>query len=218
MGQAAVGQRDPEAIRRDIDSTRAELSSTIDQIEDRVSPSRMASRSGQRMRSRWQRTREAVMGSAQEGRQRMSQTTEAGGQRLDQAEEAVERNVRGNPLAAGLIAFGAGALAASLLPSSRSEQRLAHSVREQAEPVVPKLRGELQSTGREVGQQLSEEARQAAQETAESAKWAAQSTADNAKEAAQATGEHAKEAAQSTGEQAKGAAQQTKQAGQGGGG
>ena len=213
MGEAAVGQRAPEEIRRDIDATRADLSSTIDQIEDRVSPSRIASRSGDRMRTRWQRTREAVMGSAQEGRQRLSQSSGSGGQRMEQAEEAIERNVRGNPLAAGLIAFGAGALAASLLPSSRTEQRLAHSVREQAEPMV---RGELQSTGKEIGQHLSEEAKQAAQETAESAKWAAQTTMEDAKEAASATGDHARNAARSTGEQAKDAAQQTKQAGQSG--
>lgn len=209
MGEAAIGQRSPEDIRRDIHSTRSELSQTIDQIEDRVSPSRMASRSQERMRSRWQRTREAVMGSAEQSRQRLSGSSDAAGQRLDETEERIERSVRGNPLAAGLIAFGAGALAGSLLPSSGTEQRVAHRVREQAEPMV---KSEAQKVGKEVGQHLSEEAKQAAQSTAESAKESARATADTAKGAAQATGEHAKEAAQSTQEQAKGAAQETKQA------
>jgi len=149
------------------------------------------------------------MGSAQHGHQRLSQGTGEAGQRLSDAEDSIERSLRGNPLAAGLIAVGVGALAGSLLPASRTEQRLAHSVREQAEP---RIREELQSTGKELGEHLTEEAKHAAQQTADVAKSAAQSTADSAKDAARSTGEHAKDAARSTGEQAKDAAQQTKEA------
>ena len=135
------------------------------------------------------------MGSAQQGQQRLSQGTGDAGQRLSDAEDSIERSMRGNPLAAGLIAVGVGALAGSLLPASRTEQRLAHSIREQAEPLV---RDELQSTGKELGEHLTEEAKHAAQQTADVARSAAQSTADTAKDAARSTGEQAKDAAQQT--------------------
>ena len=212
MGEATVDQRSPEEIRRDIDATRAELGQTVDQIEDRVSPSKVVGRSQERIqrkvRSRWTQARESVMGSADHGRQQASQRRDAAGDRLNEAEEQVERQVKGNPLAAGLIAFGAGALVSSLLPSSRPEQRLAHTVREQAEPMV---RDQLQTAGKEMGQHLAGDVKDAAKDTALAAAQATAETASTAKDAAKETGQHAKDATKDTGQQAKGAAQQTKQ-------
>ena len=42
-----VAQRNPDAIQREIEQTRAELADTIDAIADRISPRRAASRGAQ---------------------------------------------------------------------------------------------------------------------------------------------------------------------------
>ena len=43
--------RNPDAIQREIEQTRAELADTIDAIADRISPKRAASRSAQAVKS-----------------------------------------------------------------------------------------------------------------------------------------------------------------------
>ena len=50
--------------------------------------------------------------------------------------QAIRRQTRGNPLAAGLIAFGAGWLVSSLLPASRREQELADQAKQVAQEKV----------------------------------------------------------------------------------
>ncbi len=55
---------------------------------------------------------------------------------VQQAPQAIRRQTRGNPLAAGLIAFGAGWLVSSLLPASRREQELADQAKQVAQEKV----------------------------------------------------------------------------------
>jgi hypothetical protein len=43
--------RDPDAIQREIEQTRAELADTIDAIADRVSPKRAAARGGRAVKT-----------------------------------------------------------------------------------------------------------------------------------------------------------------------
>ena len=50
MGQNGQ-QRDPDAIQKEIEQTRAELAETIDAIADRISPKRAAARSAQAVKS-----------------------------------------------------------------------------------------------------------------------------------------------------------------------
>ena len=56
---------------------------------------------------------------------------------VQEAPQAIRRQTRGNPLAAGLIAFGAGWLVSSLLPASRREQELADQAKQVAQEKVP---------------------------------------------------------------------------------
>jgi hypothetical protein len=93
----------PEVIRTQIASTREDLAHDIDRLADRTSPRRI-------VRRRWDSMRERVMGAPRE-----VTTT------VREAPEAVARTTQGNPVAAGLIAFGAGLLAASLLPETDAE-------------------------------------------------------------------------------------------------
>ena len=44
----------------------------------------------------------------------------------------IRQKSEGNPLAAGLIAFGVGWLASSLIPATRREQQVASQVKEKA--------------------------------------------------------------------------------------
>ncbi len=57
--------------------------------------------------------------------------------------QAAWRQAQGNPLAAGLIAFGQGWLVSSLLPPSRKERELAsqatNAVSQQVQPLAPQL-------------------------------------------------------------------------------
>jgi hypothetical protein len=46
-----AGSRDPDAIARDIEQTRAELAATIEAIANRVSPKRVAERGAQALSS-----------------------------------------------------------------------------------------------------------------------------------------------------------------------
>jgi hypothetical protein len=55
---------------------------------------------------------------------------------VDKIRGAVGGQTQGNPLAAGLIAFGVGWLAASLIPASRPEQQAAAKAKEHASVVT----------------------------------------------------------------------------------
>ena len=57
----------PQQIRQEIEQTRADLSITLDEIGDRVSPGRIVQRRKDRVRGRWDDLRTRVMGSAPVG-------------------------------------------------------------------------------------------------------------------------------------------------------
>lgn len=97
------------------------------------------------------------------GRSRVSEASDRATERLSQAGHAVaaspeiaRRRTRGNPLAAGLVAFGGGILLGSALPSSRAEREALH----RAEPALDKARDELRDTGRELANDMKESAQE----------------------------------------------------------
>ena len=51
------------------------------------------------------------------------------------APAAVRKQAPGNPLAAGLVAFGAGLVGAALIPASEKEQQAAIAVMDKAQPL-----------------------------------------------------------------------------------
>lgn len=93
---------------------------------------------------------------------------------VQHAPAEIRRRTRGNPLAAGLVAFGAGMLLGSLAPSSRAEQHAAHQVKKSAAPLVD----EAKSAAMDMREQLEPEVREAA---------------DSVKQTAVEGGEHLKE-------------------------
>lgn len=77
---------------------------------------------------------------------------------VQHAPAEIRRRTRGNPLAAGLVAFGAGMLLGSLAPSTRAEQRAAHEVKKSAGPLVD----EAKHAAMDLREQLEPEVRDAA--------------------------------------------------------
>jgi len=57
------------------------------------------------------------------------------GDTVSNAPAVARRKAQGNPLAAGLVAFGAGLLISSLIPASTKERELADTVKDKAEPL-----------------------------------------------------------------------------------
>lgn len=121
--------------------------------------------------------RDKASASAQAGKQAAGGAKDAVGT----APDAVRQQTQGNPLAAGLVAFGIGMVISSVLPPSAAEQQLASRAEEQAK--------DLAEPAKQAGQQLGQDLKPAAQDAVEQVKSTAQ-------DAAQQTTEQAKSAAQ----------------------
>lgn len=170
---------EPEDIRTDIERTREDLSRDVDALSEKVSPASATRRQVERMRHRMSSITGRVMGSAEESRQSAGaalgsaregarDTMAAVGDKITTAPETVRASTQGNPIAAGLVAFGAGLLAASLMPSSRPEQEAAARVRSAAAPLVDDVKETASSAAQNL-QGSAKEGMQAVQETAQDA-------------------------------------------------
>ena len=82
----------------------------------------------------------------------------------DTAQDAAgstQAKVEGAPIAAGLVAFGAGVVLASLIPASDQEARAAAKVLDTAEEKGGPLLDEVKSVGREVAHDVADKASEA---------------------------------------------------------
>ena len=134
-------------MRVEIEQKRSDLSYDIEAIEDRVSPSRVARRRTDAVKSRFSGARDAVMG-------RVDDTTDTARSLADSASDApheVTRATRGNPIAAGVVAFGLGMLTAAILPETPAEKQLADSMR----PQIDRAKDSLASTLRDDAQEVA---------------------------------------------------------------
>jgi gas vesicle protein len=208
---------DPEVIRQQIEDTRRELSYDVDALNEKVNPARVVDRRVTAAKGRMTNLKEKVMGSAQgTTSQAHGMASNAAGSvqgaassaadsvsnaastavgAVQQAPDTVVRQTQGNPLAAGLIAFGVGWLVSSLLPASEKEKQLA----QQAESAV-----------KEHKDTLLEPAKQAAQEIGDQLKPAAQQAVDSVKSTAQDAATTVTEEGKSAAQDVQGQAQQSK--------
>lgn len=202
----------PEEIRTDIEQTRNDLGRDVDALAEKVDPSKAVERQRDRLRDRMRNVRESVMGTpddstsqeagsgalnrageraqdlAHEATDQLSEFGDQASQAVQNIPEKVSSGTRGNPLAAGLIALGAGWLAASLIPSSRMEQAAADTVKDRAEPLVE----EAKSAAQEAGERLKPEA----QEAAEAVKNTASQGIENVKDEGQGQAQDIKDDSQ----------------------
>jgi gas vesicle protein len=171
---------DPEQIRRDIERTRTELSDNVNALGDKVNPGSIAKRQVGRVRGAATSVKDAVMGSASDAADTGQQVATTMGDAVSNAPNAVARKAQGSPIAAGLIAFGAGLLVSSILPASRVEQQAAEKMKDTAQPMVD----DITDTAKEVAGNLKEPAQQAMEEVKSTATDAAATVKDEATSAA----------------------------------
>jgi gas vesicle protein len=153
---------DPEAIRQEIEETRSNLSNDVDALADKVSPSSIAQRQTEKVKGMARKVKDSVMGAADDARSHVSDAASTVGDKASHLGDAPQRAVnkaKGNPVAVGLIAFGAGLLAASLIPASEKEKELAQTAKEKAAPLVD----DLKETAKGVAEDLKEPAKDAAE-------------------------------------------------------
>ncbi|OXM61427.1 DUF3618 domain-containing protein [Amycolatopsis vastitatis] len=183
---------EPERIRREIEGTQRNLSTDVNALTEKVTPGRIVERRVGRMRTAFGTARDRVMGTATDtastAGDKVGSVASAAGDKVSDAADAVSdapasirRGTQGNPLAAGLIAFGAGWLVSSLLPASEPERRLAGQATDLArEHVAPAA----QHAAEELKENLREPAQQAADSVKSEAADAASTVKDEARSAA----------------------------------
>lgn len=168
----------PEEIRARIDRSRNEVSGDVDALAEKVSPSSMVDRQTTRAKAAIDDVKERLFGS--EASSADSGAVGRAGEGAHDAAESIARTAKGNPLAIGLIAFGVGALIASLIPASAPEKQAAAKVKEAAEPLMD----EAKEAVKEAGERLKEPAAEAVQSVRETATDAGTRVSDEAQAAA----------------------------------
>ena len=199
----------PDAIRQDIEATRARLGTNVDAVADKVTPSNIVHRQTDKLKDAVTGVKEKVMGAADTATTKVHDKTSAGaghttnalhstgeslhgakdtaaaklsdaGTAISQAPDQVKAKTQGNPLAAGLIAFGAGLLVSSLIPPSQKEREAANQVKTAAQP----LAGKVTEAAKDVVQDLKEPAQEAVQNVKATATDAAQNVKTEGQQAA----------------------------------
>jgi hypothetical protein len=116
------------------------------------------------------------------------------------APQAIRRQTQGNPLAAGIVAFGAGLLVASLLPPTEAEQQLSQSVTDQLEP----LKDQAHQAMQEVKEGVTEAASNATEQVKIEAEQAAAVVKDRARTATDEVKSQAQRSAAAVRQESKG--------------
>jgi hypothetical protein len=197
---------DPDDIRREIEATRAELAQDVDRLADRTSPKRVARRGIDRIGDKVSGIKETVMGASSSTGGSVKETAQQAGDKVQatasdaadsvkgaasSAADTVRRSpdlmkarARGNPIAVGLIAFGAGLLVATLLPETDAERQAGQKLADRGGDLVDQYREPVMDAVNQIKQDATESAKQSAAEVKDTAQQAAQATAQSAKESA----------------------------------
>ncbi|MFI1988975.1 DUF3618 domain-containing protein [Actinoplanes sp. NPDC020271] len=204
---------EPDRLRNDIERTRASLTRDVDLLAEKTSPKRVAAR-------RWTAVKEKVMGSADHARHAVSDTTSSASGTLHEAAGTVQekasqlgntvsekthdaagavksaprmvaQQTAGSPIAAGVIAFGVGMLAAGLLPVTEVERRAGAQLKENSGDLTDKVK----EVAAEVKDELTGTVQHAAQEVKGTAQEAVQATKEQAQDSAHRAKEQTRQAA-----------------------
>lgn len=193
---------EPDRLRQQIESTRVSLTRDVDMLAEKTSPAKVAQR-------RWTSVKEKVMGSSDHAKHaagdtasqvsdKASQVGDVAGEKAHQAADAVRNAPRavasqaqGNPLAAGIIAFGVGLLASTLIPVTDAERRAGQQLKdhsgdltEKVKDVANEMKDDLSGPVQDAAGQVRQTAQEAVQTTRETARSDAQDVRQQAKQAA----------------------------------
>ena len=197
---------DPDVIRADIERTRSELSRDVNALGESVTPGHMARKGADKVKDRAAGLKDQIMGSASDAGHATSDSASSMassvGDTAHGAASTVKRQARGNPLAAGLVALGAGWLLGSLLPASSKETEMAEAVKDRAAPVLDEAQSTVKQMAQEGAEHLKEPAQEAVQAVKDHAQDSAQTVKQEGQSAAQDVGESARSHAQEAGSSA----------------
>lgn len=220
---------DPHQIRTEIDQTQQELSADVDALTEKLSPPRIMERRVRHTRMAMTNMKDKIMGSTAQGASNAWETASSGASGMGDtisskasaardtatatvssasdaarsAPDLIRRRAEGNPLAVGLIAFGAGWLLSSLLPASAPEQQVANQVKDLATDKGGPLADQLSEAGQQVIGQLRESAQHHTESVKDTAADAASTVADTAQSAASRVSGQAQQATSTVTEQAR---------------
>jgi gas vesicle protein len=186
--------KDSDQLREEIAATRTDLSSNVNALADSVKPGNVARRQVDKVRDAAITTKDKIMGSVPDlysakqsagstvgdAKASVGSAASSAGDAVAGSPELVRSKTQGNPLAAGIIAFGAGLLVASLIPASEREQQAAAGLKENVEP----LKDEVTAAAKQVAEHLREPAQDAVASVKQTATDAVQNTKDEGSSAA----------------------------------
>jgi len=221
-----VGE-ESDQLRREIEETRDRLGTDVDALTEKVSPKKVVGRQVDKAKGGITGLKEKVMGKTSDvtsstgqgfssaassvsdtassaassvtGAASSAASTVAG--TASSAASATRRQAEGNPLAAGLIAFGIGWLVSSILPASDKEKELASRVKDQAQPALQPVAEKAQQALSEVKDNLQEPAQQAVESVKSTAQDAASTVQDHARSKASDVKDDAVDAGQTVRQQ-----------------
>ncbi len=199
--------QEPDQLRQDIENTRAKMTRDVDLLAEKTSPTKVAQR-------RWNSVKEKVMGSTDHARHAASDTGSSAvstvqdkasqlgdvasekahdaADAVRNAPQAVAAQTQGNPLAAGIIAFGVGMLAATLIPVTDVEKRAGQQLKDNSGDLTDKvkdiatdMKDDLSGTVQHAVGEVKATATDAAQTTKDQAQSSAQDVKDQTQQAAQ---------------------------------
>ncbi|MEO6511732.1 MAG: DUF3618 domain-containing protein [Nocardioides sp.] len=171
-----------DELTTDIADTRQALASDLDALQDRVSPSAVIERRKAAVRGRFGSTKDRVMGSSQTsgGSSGVAGLTSSARDTAGGVANTVEDKVDGSPLAAGLVAFGLGAVIAGLMPATEKETQAAQALKDAAQEHGQPVIDSAKEAAREVGDTLKESGAQAVAEVKDTAQESAARVQDQA--------------------------------------
>jgi len=193
----SITSNDPDEIRRQIDETRADLSANVDALGESVRPGNVAKRQVDKVKGGITDLKDKVMGEADNAGSNLSDSVGSAKDAVASAPSMATRKTRGNPWAAGLIAFGAGMLLSSLIPATDVEKEAAASLKDKAEPLTEQAK----EAAKDLAQSVKEPAQQAVQQVRDRATDAADTVKGEASQQASDVASSSKDAAQQVKEQ-----------------
>jgi hypothetical protein len=175
----------PDQLAHDIDQTRGSLRNNVDQLRSTTSPSTFLGRRVDKIKDSASSAKERLMGSASASGDKASSAASSAKGAMSSVKDAstpsaVRAKTEGNPLAAGLIAFGVGWMLSALVPATGVERDAAQQLEDNAGPIVEPLKQSAQ----EVTENLQEPVQQSMNELKSTATDAANKTTEHAKSAA----------------------------------
>lgn len=181
-----------EELSSEIAETRTSLASDLDALHDRVSPSAIVERRKSAAKGKVRQVRQRVMGTAHDARNTTADGMSSVGESAQGAVGAAQEKYDGAPLAAGLVAFGAGMVLASLIPATEREAiagaKVVDAAKEKGQPLLEEAKGQAQ----QVAEQVAGSASEAAQEVKDAATSGAEHVRSEGRSAAESVRDEAR--------------------------